>query len=186
MRLDFALLISTASLLATPAAAVTIAFHVAYSCAISASWTITNANNNCYVALSNMGAVYFTGLPSGTKGQIYGGTTSACTNYLGERGSGSGCVISGSGPVRSANWFYPWKKLVRKDGLETLGPERHSVTYSLPNLTTREVEIPANEVARALKYVEERNYEALAEYPTVSTRHLSQFNLLRMSSFIES
>lgn len=162
-------LISTASFFLSPAAAANIEFHVAYSCASFASWTINNApSNQCYWSDINMGAVRFVSIPSGAKGQAYHGASSACTNYVGERGAGTQCLIAGSNPIRSANWFYPWKKLVRKDEIEPLEPVRYSVTFGTSDLTTREVEVPAAEINRAVKLLVEKNFEELAKYPIVS------------------
>ena len=163
LNLGLISLLSTAFFL-SPAAAVDIHFWPGFSCSGSTSWSIYGATrNNCYVATANGGAISFSDIPSGAKGQGY--RTEGCTQYGAEAGPGISVCMSGGGYFRSANWFYPSKKLVRKGG--PLEATRFSIRYELPDLTTREVEIPAGHFERAVKLLEEKNYEALAEFPVV-------------------
>ena len=75
--------------------------------------------------------------------------------------------------MRAVNWSYN----IRGSGpsLVRRAPEaepRFSVTYEQPGGGFRAVEVPSGHVKRALELVEARDYDALAEYPTVSLDHI--------------
>ena len=152
----------SALLLLSPAAAVDFYFYqYANTCGGPTLWSVSNANNaQCYTG-GDVVSVGVQFVPDGAKVQVYSGN--GCGNYVTEGGAGYSCLTGGT--INSANWFYPYKKLVRKT------PEaqpRFSVNYEQPTGGYREIEVPSGHVARALKLVEARDYDALAEFPTVS------------------
>jgi len=151
-----------------PAAAVDFYFYQnANTCGGPSLWSVSNANNaQCYTGgdVASIGVQF---VPSGAKVQAYRGN--GCGNYVTEGGLGYSCLSGGT--LNSVNWFYPFKKLVRK----TPNAEpRFSVTYEQPDGAFREVEVPGGHVARALKLVDAKDYDALAEFPTVSLNRVSR------------
>lgn len=154
-----------------PAAAVRFDFEngSSSSCGGPIVFTVFNANQGqCYVKAGNSAsAITVQGVPSGAKAQAYHGNS--CSDYASEVGAGSAPACLQGGNVGAANWFYASKKLVRKTPKTE---PRFSVTYEQPDGLLREVEIPSGHVARALALVEGKDYNALAEFPTVSLHQI--------------
>lgn len=171
-------LVSTAAMLLshTVMADTDIQFYWNAGCAgggNNVAWTVWNAQaNTCYYAGDQPWSIWFLDVPAGAKGQGYSNSLvmQQCTSYAGEVGSGYTC-LTGGGPYVNANWFYPYKKLVRKDEIDaaSLKPTRFSVRYELPDSTTREVEVTETELQKAVKAKADKNYEALAKFPVVSS-----------------
>ena len=157
--------VSALLLLAGQAAAgVTIAFHQSnYGCSNTPIYTRYDTPNNYCIAFSdNLLSIRFSGIPSGAKGQVYGND---CSDYKGE--TTGGCIGASGSAFRGANWFYPWKRSTPLQRRQT--KERFGVFYTLPDgKTVREVEVTAEDLKRALKLVEDKDYAALAELPDVS------------------
>jgi len=152
-----------ALLLFGPAAAVEFHFYkYATLCGGPARWSVYDAvKEKCYTwgDLTSVG-IHF--VPSGAKAQVYRGSN-GCSDYVTEGAAGYSCLKGGT--INSANWFYPFKKLVRKT---PKAEPKFSVTYEQPDGAFREVEVPSGHVARALNLVDTKDYDALAEFPTVS------------------
>ena len=163
MQLSLTAFFLAAQLFLGPAAAVNFSFYGQYSnCYGPRSAYISDAaSNKCYPG-GPARSIQADGVPGGAKAQAY--SDGGCSGYVTEVGSGNNC-LSGGADKNSANWFYPRKKLVRKS------PEPEptfTVTYEQPGGALREVVVPGGHFARALKLVEARDYDALAEFPTVS------------------
>ena len=166
----------SALLLLGPAAAVDITFYNGSSanCGGEPVLTIRSAQAaTCYTAYERMPtSVQISSVPLGAGARAYNqsncGTASQAAN-------GDSCLSAG-GSVRAANWSYNIRgsgpSLMRKT--PDVEP-RFSVTYEQPGGGLREVEVPSGHVRHALGLVEARDYNALAEYPTV--RITSYFNL---------
>lgn len=164
MRLTL-LTLSALSLLG-PVVGTTISWYKSSGCSGSVYYTLYYASDSeCYKFTDNasFSSVKFDSLPGGAKGQVYT-SSGSCNTYGGETSSSGGCVSKSS--IYSANWFYPYKRLTRKRETEP-GP-RHGVTYTLPDGTLREVEVPLQYVENTLNMVEEEDYEGLAKLPDVS------------------
>ena len=173
MQLGLVSLLSAATLLLTPRVlAVDIKFHSQNYCYGSPVWTVRNAaSNKCYSSYE-ASSIDFGEIPYPAKGQGYVVAGNLCRNYGGE--VTTGCLYrSGSGSYFSANWFEPYKKLARKDESAIMEPERFTVTYELPDATTREIEVPEEHFERAVKFLKEKDYEALSVYPLVSSLPLA-------------
>ena len=176
MHLDLGLL-SAAILLLTPTVlAVNINFHSQNYCYGSAFWSVKNVPSNTCYSSYEASSINFENLPDGAKAQGYVGNGRACNVYGGEL-TNSGCLYrSDSGSYYAGNWFYPYKRLAKSrrnnpEDDESLGLSRFTITYELPDQTTREVEIPEEEFQLAIGYLKEENFEALAKYPKVSPNH---------------
>ena len=161
-----------------PASATDIAWYkTAGNCGGLAYYTTYNAGNAvCYHWADRpgdvtMSSVKFNNLPSGAKGQAYT-SRGVCADYAGETTSSGGCVSHSN--IRTANWFYPWKRFAIKREAEPSA--RHGVSYELPDGKRREVEVPLQQVERTLILVERNDYEGLAQLPDVSCELLFRSN----------
>ena len=163
MQLALTVFFVSAHLFLSPVAAVDFSFYGQYSnCYGPRSLFVRGAASGVCYGGPPARSIQADGVPGGAKAQAYSG--GGCSNYVTEVGSGNNC-LSGGSDKNSVNWFYPWKKLVRK----TPEPEpKFTVTYEQPGAGLREIVIPSGHVARALKLVEARDYDTLAEFPTVS------------------
>src|SRR5438105_249121 len=134
MQFGFSAFVS-ALLFLGPVAAVNFHFYqYAGACGGPAKWSVYDAvNAQCYTRgdCHSIGVQF---VPSGAKAQAYRGN--GCGNYVTEGAAGYSC-LKGGGIINSANWFYPWKKLVRKT---SKAEPRFSVTYEQPGGAFREVE----------------------------------------------
>jgi len=168
--MQFELIFVSALLFLGPAAAVDLYFYNGSAAACGGQKIISVYKAQaatCYQALPlAASSVEVRGLPSGARAQAYRGY---CSDFVsGNSVAGSSCLTGGR--INTSNWYYPFKKLVRKT------PEaetRFSVTYEQPGGELREIEVPSGHVKRALGLVEARDYNALEEFPTVSLEYLS-------------
>jgi len=160
-----------AVLLIGSAAAVDINFHNGSSaCSGNPVLTIQGAQSaTCYTAYETRAtSVRVSSVPLAAGARAF---TDNCTNVA-AAANGDSC-LSGGSDVRAVNWSYN----IRGSGpsLVRRAPEaepRFSVTYEQPGGGFRAVEVPSGHVKRALELVEARDYDALAEYPTVSLDHI--------------
>lgn len=156
------------ALLVNPTSAVNVSWYTSTTCSGTSVTTYNVPQNTCTFS-GGAGSAYIWTLPAGAKGQIYS-SSSSCSSYVGETPTSGGglCAIGKSGTtIRAANWFYPFKKLARKE-VEVEEPQRTSVTFERKDGTIREVEIPAGEIDKAWKLVLAEDFEALEKYPDVS------------------
>ncbi|KAI5779643.1 hypothetical protein DFH27DRAFT_604855 [Peziza echinospora] len=158
------LALSVLSVFSIPAAAVNILWiEPNYTCGATQFWQIYDANNGqCYVTGTWARSVSFQNIPSGAKGQVY--TSSGCSTYYDEAGSGTHCVAAPQwGGLHAANWFYPYSRLTRRTEVQK---ERFGVTYTLPDGKTREIEVAKYaDVEATWALVKANDYEALAQFP---------------------
>lgn len=148
-----------AALLATASAVDFQAFQ-GTGCDNGASVYWTNVAAFTCVTIPLTFGMRFLNMPGGAQGQAY--YDSGCNNFTQAGGSGTYCLDAHNN-MRSANWFWVSKKLVRRD--VEAGEMNTGVMYTTAEGTTRRIAAAATEFESIMALVKANNWAALAAYP---------------------
>lgn len=125
----------------------------------SVYWTNVAAYNCVTIPLSF--GFRFLGMPGGAQGQAY--YDSHCTNFAQAGGSGTYCLDAHNN-MRSANWFWVSKKLVRSE--TDLAETTTGAQYTLPDGTLKRILVDEAEFEHVMDLAAAANWDALSKYPT--------------------
>ena len=161
-----------------PAASVDIGFYQGANCAAGGQ-VFTRFPNaapfTCY-AVAAVGAlsVLISDLPHDARAQAYS-EFRTCDGFVAGNSIAGTVCLAGNAIIQTANWFPTVPPGRVRPRMPEADPEtRFSVTYEQPDGVSRQIEVQDGHVGRALELVKAEDYNALAEYPTVSLDHSSR------------